>query len=95
METYSPTRDEFLAGSAHNFVLPFEMTPSAPFEVLATNVGVASGSNVTHEWAGLSAGAGHEWYVAVDDGVDVVESPAWRFWTVPEEGCFMGTLFSQ
>jgi len=94
METYSPTRDEYLAGSAHNFVLPFEMTPTSAFEPLGTVEGVASGSTVTHDWSGLNAGAEHEWYVSLDDGGDVVDSPTWRFWTAPGEGCFLGTLFS-
>lgn len=92
METYSPTRDDYLTSGAHQFTLPFEMTPTAPFELLSTVEGVASGSNVTYDWSGLTPGAQHEWYVTLDDGDNVVEGPVWHFWTEPEEGCFLGVL---
>ena len=81
IRTYSPTRDEYLSGSEHEFTLPIDLTPTVSFEILATEAGVASGSRVTFPWTGLGPESAMEWYVVADDGVNTTRSPTWRFST--------------
>jgi len=83
--TYSPTRNgglgEFETDANSQFTLDYDMQGSTDFQVIATNVGVPSGSNTTAVWPGLSPGTQYEWYVTASDGVHTTSGPGWTFTT--------------
>ena len=58
--TYSPTRNgglgEFETDATNLFTLDYDMESGGEFEVIATNVGVASSSNTSAVWQDLSPG---------------------------------------
>ncbi len=51
--------------------------------MLATNTGVASGTNTSFAWNGLDPGQKYQWQVTVSDGESTVASPTWVFTTTP------------
>ncbi len=81
--TYSPTRNggagEFETDASSQFVLDYNLT--TPFQVIATNTDVPSGSSTTAMWSGLAASAEYEWYVTVNDGRSTTTGPVWSFTT--------------
>ena len=83
--TYSPTRNgglgEFETDATSQFTLDYDMESGGEFEVIATNVGVASSSNTSAVWQDLSPGAQYEWYVAIDDGTQTTSGPVWTLTT--------------
>ena len=83
--TYSPTRNgglgEFETDASSQFTLDYDMGSDGEFEVIATNVEVASDSNTSAVWQHLSPGAQYEWYVAVDDGTQTTLGPVWTLTT--------------
>ena len=80
--TYSPTRNggagQFDTKASSQFTLDYAMQ-GAPFTVIGTNTGVASGSNTTTAWSGLVPGTEYEWYATANDGKVTTTSPIWSF----------------
>ncbi len=48
---------------------------------LGTAYAVASGTNATMSWPGLTASTQYEWYVTVNDGFYGIQGPTWTFTT--------------
>jgi hypothetical protein len=82
--TYSVTLDQYQTDEASRFTLDYDMG-AEPFEIIAVNDGVSSGSRTEAIWGGLEHLTEYEWYVTVDDGSCVTTGPAWRF--VTEQDC--------
>ncbi len=68
VETYSPYIPGSLSDAANQFDLPYDMTDEAPFAVIGTVNGVASGSNASLAWSGLTNLTDYEWYAVASDG---------------------------
>ncbi len=72
------------AGTALNdFTLTYSMSNSAPAfaQIGSTQTGVASGSNTSVSWPGLTANLIYEWKVTVSDGTSTTNGPTWNFQT--------------
>lgn len=81
-QTYSPTLGQFETDASSQFTLPYNMSGAgAPFGVIGTNTGVASGSNDSKNWFNILGDRQYEWYVTVSDGTHTVTSPVWNFTT--------------
>jgi len=82
--TFSPTLNSgaglYETDANSQFVLDYSMQ-AANFEVIATNNGVASGTDSTALWSGLVPNTEYEWYVTVNDGASTTTGPTWTFTT--------------
>ncbi len=81
VQTYSPTLDNFLTTSEHEFTLSLDMTETEPFVLLAEYTDVPSDSDVSYTWNGLSEETTYEWYVSVEDEGNLASSDIWSFTT--------------
>jgi hypothetical protein len=77
VQTYSPWLGQYETDSDSQFTLDFPMNS---FTVIGTNTDVASGSNASVVWAGLSDGTEYEWFVEVKDTAQHTQvGPTWSF----------------
>ena len=77
VQTYSPWLDQYETDSDSQFTLDFPMNS---FTVIGTNTGIASGSNASVVWAGLTDGTEYEWFVEVKDTAQHTQvGPTWSF----------------
>jgi len=76
VQTWSPWINQYQTDTNSQFEL--DMSLSA-FELIATNTGVASGSDSSAIWSDPTAGALNEWFVEVSDGVRATAGPTWTF----------------
>ena len=81
--TYSPYLSQWETDADSQFTLAYAMggTACAPWQLIATNTGVASGSRPAAAWGPLSAETPYQWYVTVNDGAYTVSGPIWTFTT--------------
>ncbi|MFX1442767.1 MAG: hypothetical protein ACFFHV_05080, partial [Promethearchaeota archaeon] len=49
--------------------------------LIGTDLGVSSGATASIEWTGLAWGTSYSWYVIVDDGMTLINSPIFYFVT--------------
>jgi hypothetical protein len=81
VQTYSPWLNTYETDADSDFTLTYNMQDSAaPFTVVGTTT-VASGSNATVTWSGLTAGTPYEWYATVSDGNGTATSSTNTFTT--------------
>lgn len=83
---YSPnTPGGYLTDAANyeEFTMSYEMegTIAAPFELIGTVNGIASGSQASITWAGRTASTEYEWYAVASDGSLSTDSSVWSFTT--------------
>jgi len=81
VKTYSPWLNQFENDADSQFSLTYDMVSAPAFQPIGTVAGVPSGSNSTLVWAGLTPGAGYEWYATVSDGASTTVGPVWTFTT--------------
>ncbi len=81
VQSYSPTIPQFNYGGAAPYTLDYTMDASAPFTLLGTNAGVASGSSTSISWPSLGNSTEYEWYATVSDGISTITGPTWSFTT--------------
>lgn len=79
VKTYSPTLNQFETDADSQFSLAVDLAPS--FTLVSTNTNVASGSNTALNWPGLLPGTAYEWFVTIDDGVNITTSSIFDFTT--------------
>jgi len=83
VKTYSPYLNQFEVDADSEFTLDYAMGgPSCEdnqFEQIGSVANVPSGSSLSIIWSNLSVGAHYQWYVTVNDGVNLVEGPIWEF----------------
>ena len=79
VRTFSPTLDSLETDGDSQFSLSHVM--GAPFELIGTLDGVASGSMSNLPWNDLTATTEYEWYVTASDAIGTTEGPHWRFTT--------------
>ena len=81
VQTYSPVLGQFETDADSQFTLTYNMQDSsAPFAVVGTTT-VASSSNATVTWSGLTEGTAYEWYAIVSDGSSTSTSSTNTFTT--------------
>jgi|GEM_PF-2342536 len=85
-QVYSPNTPGGYRTSDTNFeqfTMAYDMEGSsvAPFELIGTATGVASGATASIYWAGLSTGVEYEWYAVASDGSLSTTSSTWSFTT--------------
>jgi hypothetical protein len=80
MTTYSPYSGGFTS-SPDQMNLAYDMTASAPYTLIGTVNGVASGATASLAWNGLAASIEYEWYAVANDGVNSTPSSVWSFTT--------------
>ena len=81
IKTYSPYIDQWETDFDSQFTIPYDMTGSAPFEVIDSVTNVASGDTANIVWPGLDLMQNYEWYVSVNDGTSSDSSNVWNFET--------------
>lgn len=54
----------------------------AGHNLIGSETNVPSGGTASIEWNGLAEGTQYSWYVVVDDGLGVTQSPLWTFTTI-------------
>jgi hypothetical protein len=79
--SYSPYLDQSNWSGNPPIVLPYNMSATEPYELIGTAAGVSSGSVAEISWADLKYGHAYEWYVTVDNGINIVTGPIWSFTT--------------
>jgi hypothetical protein len=79
VKTYSPTLNALETDGDSQYALSFAM--GAPFELIGTRTGVASGATTSLQWSGLAATTEYEWYATASDAVATTATPHWRFTT--------------
>ncbi len=84
-EVYSPYVSAYLTNASNyeQFTMAYDMegTAEAPFELIGTVNGVASGANATVAWAGRDPNTEYEWYAVATDSASSAASAAWSFTT--------------
>jgi hypothetical protein len=82
VKTYSPTRYSYRSETSSSFSLAYEMYPMdshcPAFAEIGTTV-VASGSQASVNWEGLTTGEKYQWYVTMADSPRTTTSPVWSF----------------
>ena len=78
--TYSPTQSKYLTDTANQFDLAYAMDGVADFAFIGSTT-VASGSDASVAWSGLTTGTQYEWYAVVDNGGAAAVSATWSFTT--------------
>lgn len=78
-QTYSPYLSQYEVGDSSEFTLNYPM--GANFTLITQNSGVTSGTQTTATWTGLQAGAGYEWFVTANDGLETLSSAVRTFTT--------------
>ncbi|MBK8465704.1 MAG: DNRLRE domain-containing protein [Chloracidobacterium sp.] len=81
VKTYSPSLAQFETDFDSQFTLSYDMSGSAPFQLIGTNNSVPSGTNTSINWPGLTGGIEYEWYATTSDGIETTTSPIWSFIT--------------
>ena len=100
MTTYSPTADAFITTQPDRMNLLYDMAgSSAPYSLIGTVSGVASGENASISWSGLSNGTKYQWYAVASDTSLSTNSKVWSFTTsttltVDKKGTGSGTITS-
>ena len=79
VKTFSPTLNSLETDGDSQFSLSYAM--GAPFELIGTNTGVASGSMSSLPWTNLAATTEYEWYATASDAIGTTAGPHWRFTT--------------
>jgi len=79
--TYSPYSNTYITSSPDQMEMSYNMFSSTTFEVVGTENSVASDSNASINWAGLSNSSGYEWYAVASDGAASTTSSTWSFTT--------------
>ena len=81
--TYSPTLPNTLSGEYSPATLVYDMegSASAPFELIGTVTGVATGTSASLVWADRLADTEYEWYAVASDGAKTTQSATWSFTT--------------
>jgi hypothetical protein len=83
--TYSPTSNggagAYRTGTDDQFTLPLTGMQSPDFTLLGTVTNVASGSNASVSWPGLTSGTQYEWYAVASDGTSSSASSTSSFST--------------
>jgi len=79
--TYSPYQNAYIESYPDEMEMEYEMTESAPFELIGSVSDVADGSNASIAWPGLLPETEYEWKVAVSDGAKTTDGPVWSFTT--------------
>jgi Concanavalin A-like lectin/glucanases superfamily/Calcineurin-like phosphoesterase len=94
VRTYSPTLDQFEADadSSSQFTIPYTMASNAPYELIGTVNGVASGTGASRTWPGLTPFSEYEWYTTASDGPVTVSGPVWHFTTGEVAGVESGAV---
>jgi len=82
VQTYSPTRDEYLDGPRHEFALPVDLRQEPEFELLA-RLAADPQASVEFLWTGLALDTTYEWFVSVTAEGVTTQSPRQRFRTPP------------
>lgn len=85
VQTYSPYINKYLSDIQNKFELNFNMAGNAPFEVITTINGVASGNKVSITWPDLDPDTEYKWYVEVSDGTDTTLSSIWDLTTAASD----------
>jgi hypothetical protein len=85
--TYSPTRNgglgEFENDADSRFTLDWPMGGTGSYQVIGSVSGVASGADVSVQWAGLDPGTTYEWYAVANDGDLAKRNGTSAFTTAP------------
>ena len=81
VKTYSPYTLGSKTDGDNQFDLSYTMTAQAAFTVIGTNSGVASGSQTSVTWPGLTAGTTYEWYATASDGTNLTTGTTNTFTT--------------
>jgi hypothetical protein len=81
--TYSPYVDQWNTDANNQFTRHYAMggTGCAPWDLIGTTTGVASGSSPMVSWGDRLSNTQYQWYVTVSDGVNVVTGPIWSLTT--------------
>jgi hypothetical protein len=79
VKTFSPTLNSLETDGDSQFSLSYAM--GAPFELIGTHAGVASGSTSSLLWADRAATTEYEWYATASDAIGTTAGPHWRFTT--------------
>jgi hypothetical protein len=80
VKTYSPTLNQYRTSADDQFTLSYA-APAAAFQLIGSVSSVASGTNASVAWPGLTALSEYEWYVTVSDGAKTTTGPTWSFAT--------------
>jgi hypothetical protein len=90
LQTFSPWTGEYNTDTGselfftYNMQIPTGGSNGAPFSLLGTSSGLASGATASCTWSGLQSYTGYEWYVTVADSQgNATTGPIWRFVTAP------------
>jgi hypothetical protein len=85
VKTYGPTTNggtgSYKTTSADQFTVPYAGMRSPDFTLLGTVPNVASGSNASVSWPGLTSGTQYEWYAVASDGTSSTASSTSAFTT--------------
>ncbi len=81
VKTYSPSEGKEESDNDSQFIISYDMRKAEEFTPIANISNVTSGDATTVLWPNRATFTEYEWYVAVSDGMSVVESPRWRFTT--------------
>jgi autotransporter-associated beta strand protein len=88
VKTYSPYTDNYEVDANSQFSFTYNMkpngagTPPTAYAAVGTNLNVASGTQTSITWSGLSASQNYEWFVVVtNEAGDYATSTEWAFST--------------
>ena len=79
VKTFSPTLDSLETDGDSQFSLSYAL--GAPFQLLGTRAGAASGATSSLLWSNLAATTQYEWYATSSDAIGTTAGPHWRFTT--------------
>lgn len=80
VRTYSPTLGIFEVDANSQFTISYDMGGESIVE-LGQRSGIPSGGNANLSWSSLEPNSTYQWYVVINDGSFVVQSPTWTFTT--------------
>ncbi|MGD9795053.1 MAG: LamG-like jellyroll fold domain-containing protein, partial [Acidimicrobiia bacterium] len=78
--TYATSTNTFETDSDSSFVLPFDMSAAAGFQLIGSTT-VPSGSTASVVWNGLDTNQQYEWYAVARDGIASTDGPVSSFTT--------------
>lgn len=81
VKTYSPWLNQYETDANSQFVINYNMQPTANFSLIGTNTGISSGTTPNLQWNNLQSNTCYQWYISINDGTSVTTSPIWTFTT--------------
>ena len=85
VQTYSPYLNQLEEDDDSQFSLTYDMAGTAcddtPFEEIGSVSNVPSGFSPSIIWSNLPSDTHYQWYVTINDGVNLTTGPTWEFTT--------------